>query len=118
MGLVTAKQSGLPTATTHTRQHLESSPSTFELPRLRDSVSIPLSFCLRLPSRSCFLLAPIKTPNIFRPGSSAHVPKKHLQPSAAPQRRLTSRSSRCAIYFCHPSNHVWLRYKTPTFPPD
>src|ERR1700693_2872547 len=106
MGLATPKQSGLPTATTNTHQHLESSPSAFALPRLRDSVAIVLSSCLRHPFHSCFLLAPIEMPNIFRPGSSAHVPKKHLQQSAESLRRLMSRPSRYAFCSCQLSNHA------------
>src|SRR5580704_13056752 len=106
MGLVAAKQSGLPTATRHTHQHPEWSPSAFALPRLRDSVSIPPSSCLRLPFRSCFLLAPIETLNIFRPGSSAHVPMKRLQPSAEPRHRLMSGPSIYAFCSCHLSIHV------------
>src|ERR1700722_2453482 len=106
MGPATPKQSGPPTATTHTHRHFESSPSAFALPRLRDSVPTPLSSCLHLPFRFCFHLAPIETPNIFRPDSSAHVPTTHLQQSAEPQPRLTSRSSRYAFCSCHLSNHV------------
>src|ERR1700722_8988526 len=104
-------------ATTHTHRHPESSPSTFALLRLRDSVPTPLSFCLHLPFRFCFLLAPIETPNIFRPDSSAHVPTKPLQQSVEPRPRSTSRSSRCAFCSFYLSNHASLRYKTPTFLP-
>src|ERR1700731_3813503 len=118
MGLATPKQSGLPMATTRTHQRLESSPSASALPRLRDSAPTPLSSCLRLLFHPCFLRVPIKMPDIFRPDSIAHVPKKHLQQSAGPQPHLTSKSSRSAFYFCHSSNHAWLRYTTPTSLPD
>src|ERR1700722_2983760 len=118
MGLATPKQSGLPTATTHTHQHPESSPSASALPRLRDSVPTPLSSCLHPPFRPCFLLVPIEMPDIFRPDSIAHVPTKHLEQLAGPQPRRTLRSSRYAFCSCHPSNHAWLRYMTPTFLPD
>src|ERR1700733_4495048 len=114
MGLAIPKQSGLPTATTHTHRHPESFPPASALPRLRDSAPTPLSSCLRLLFHPCFLRVPIKMPDIFRPDSIAHVPKKHLQQSAEPRRALTSKSSRSAFYFCHSSNHAWLRYTTPT----